>query len=168
VKLALALVLAAVAVALGPGCSKGDIRDFEYTEDIPSDVMEALGAQPEKQLLVADAGAMPWAYLRHGEIRREHDPEGLRARWRAAYGSGYVAQRYHDANYDAAGKNLSYRITELWFVGLGFKWDAMKWVDPDGRVRHYLDATVLFGAFGYSEFEKGHDLIFLWVPFPLP
>lgn len=162
------LVAAAICLALLAGCSVGDIQDFDYAEDLPSDVLQRVRALPDKELFVADAAALPWFILRHGEIRREHSPDGLRAKWRGVYISGIFAQRYWDASFDRDGKNLSYRITDLWCLGIAWRWDELKWVDPDGRTRRYLDATILFGAFGYSSFDEGHDLVLLWLPFPLP
>lgn len=110
---------------------------------------------------------------KHEEIYREsRDPgllPGFRAESRSAWGNGWIAQRYYDAYFDEGGKNLSYRIQELWLVGAGFRWDEVRWVDATGRERFYLDATVLFGAFGYTRIgDDNRDVILLWIPFPLP
>jgi hypothetical protein len=182
-----------VAALAAGGCMRGDVREIDFRRDLPADVMDVLRARKSEQLFVVPPGALPWFYLHHGEIRREHDPEGLHAERRSIYGSGLIAQRFHDANFDGDGRNLSFRITELWFMGLVFRYDEVKWSDgpgaaPDaaprsgsietrsgpaarkrrGRVRRYLDATVLFGAFGYSETDYDKDIVLFWLPIPIP
>src|SRR5439155_22455832 len=110
----------------------------------------------------------PMFYLQYGRLFTEEGIPGWRAERRGVYLSGILAQRWQDANFDARGRNLSHRITELWLFGLAWKWDDVRWRDSNGAVREYADGTVLFGAFGYARDGDSRDVVLLWLPLPLP
>ncbi len=162
------LVAAALAALALAGCADGNIRSIDYKRDLPPETMKLLDATPWHHVYVENTHALPMFYLHHGRLYVEEGVRGWRAEWRAIYVSGVLAQRYYDANFDPRGRNLSYRIIEMWLFGLAWKWDAIRWHDPGGRVREYLDATVLFGAFGYTRDGDDHDIVLLWIPIPLP
>jgi hypothetical protein len=163
-----ALVAAlASALLLGGGCAQGDLRDLDYTADLTPESLALIRSRPWEFVFRERIDAMPMFYIQFGELRPERDV-GFRAEWRAVYLSGFLAQRFYDANFDAEGRNVSFRIVEQWGEGLAWRWDHVKWRDTGGREREYLDATILFGAFGYSRDGESHDAVLLWLPFPLP
>jgi hypothetical protein len=160
-------LVAALALLALAGCAGGDIR-IDYTRDLSPEARRFMSANPWHHVYIEGTSVLPMFYLEFGDLRKEEGSPTWHAEWRGIYGSGILAQRYHDASFDLRGRNLSHRIVELWLFGLAWKWDRVVWYDAGGRKRDYLDATVLFGAFGYSSAGDDRSLVLLWLPLPLP